>query len=91
MLGLQSGDTGVQRIESVIVTTGSATAGTFNVLITRPIWTSGRCMTANDGDIHDMLKTGLPIVYNDSALIIQVQADGTASGVPEVAFEIANG
>jgi hypothetical protein len=91
MLGLQSGDTGVQRIESVIVTTGSATAGTFNVLITRPIWTSGRCMTANDGDIHDMLKTGLPVIYSDSALIIQVQADSTASGVPEVAFEIANG
>ena len=91
MLGLQSGDTGIQRIESVIVTTGGATAGTFNVLINRPVWTSGRCMTANDGDIHDMLKTGLPIIYNDSALIIQVQADGTASGIPEVAFEIANG
>jgi hypothetical protein len=91
MLGLQSGDTGVQRIESVIVTTGAATAGTFNVLILRPIWTSGRCMTANDGDIHDMLKTGLPVIYPDSALIIQVQADGTASGIPEVAFEIANG
>jgi phage tail sheath gpL-like len=91
MLGLQSGDTGVQRIESVIVTTGAAAAGTFNVLITRPIWTSGRCMTANDGDIHDMLKTGLPVIYSDSALIIQVQADGTASGVPEVAFEICNG
>jgi hypothetical protein len=91
MLGLQSGDTGVQRIESVIVTTGSATAGTFNVLITRPIWTSGRCMTANDGDIHDMLKTGLPIIYNDSALIIQVQADSTSSGVPEVALEVCNG
>jgi hypothetical protein len=47
-------------------------------------------MTANDGDIHDMLKTGLPVIYNDSALIIQVQADSTASGVPEVAFEIVN-
>jgi hypothetical protein len=90
MIGLASGDTGVQKIESVIVTTGSATAGSFNVLILRPIWTSGRCMTANDGDIHDMLKTGLPLVYNDSALIMQVQADSTASGIPELAFEIAN-
>jgi hypothetical protein len=91
MLGLASGDTGVQKIDSVIVTTGGATAGSFNVLILRPIWTSGRCMTANDGDIHDMLKTGLPVVYNDSALIIQVQADSTASGIPEVLLEIANG
>jgi hypothetical protein len=90
MIGLASGDTGVQKIESVIVSNTGATAGSFNVLITRPIWTSGRCMTANDGDIHDMLKTGLPVVYNDSALIMMVQADSTASGVPEVAFEIVN-
>jgi hypothetical protein len=90
MIGLASGDTGVQKIESVIVTNTGATAGSFNVLILRPIWTSGRCMTANDGDIHDMLKTGLPIVYNDSALIMQVQADSTASGVPELSFEVAS-
>jgi hypothetical protein len=90
MIGLASGDTGVQKIESVIVSNTGATAGSFNVLITSPIWTSGRCMTANYGDIHDMLKTGLPVVYNDSALIMMVQADSTASGVPEVAFEIVN-
>jgi hypothetical protein len=89
-LALQAGDTGVQRIESVIVTTGAATAGTFNVLILRPIYTSMRCMTANDGDVHDMLKTGLPVIYNDSALVMMVQADSTASGIPELAFEIAN-
>jgi hypothetical protein len=89
-LALQAGDTGVQRIESVIVTTGAATAGTFNILILRPVYTGMRCMVANDGDIHDMLKTGLPIIYNDSALVMVVQADGTASGIPELAFEIAN-
>ena len=92
MIALASGDTGVQKIESVIVTNGGTamTAGAFNVLILRPIWTSGRCMTANDGDIHDMLKTGLPIIYGDSALIMQVQADSTASGTPELAFEVAS-
>lgn len=91
-LGLQAGDTGVQRIESVIVTNGSTamTAGAFNVLILRPIYTSMRCMTANDGDVHDMLKTGMPIVYSDSALILQVAADSTASGIPEVTMEIAS-
>ena len=89
-LALQAGDTGVQRIESVVVTTGAATAGTFNILILRPIYTAMRCMTPNDGDVHDMLKTGLPIIYNDSALIMVVQADSTASGIPELAFEIAN-
>jgi hypothetical protein len=91
-LALQAGDTGVQRIESVIVTNGGTamTAGAFNVLILRPIYTSMRCMIANDGDVHDMLKTGLPVIYNDSALIMTVQADSTASGIPELAFELAN-
>jgi len=90
---LQAGDTGIQRIESVIVTNGSTamTAGTFNVLILRPLWTSGRVKIANDGDIHDMLKTGMPIVYTDSALIMVVEADSTATGVPEMVLEIANG
>ncbi len=91
-LSLQAGDTGVQKIESVIITNGTTamTAGTFNVLILRPLWTCGRCMTANDGDIHDLLKTGMPVVYTDSALIMVPQADGTSSGLPEVAFEIAS-
>ena len=91
-LGLASGDTGVQKIESVIVTNGGTamTAGAFNVLITRPVYTSMRMMVANDGDIHDLLKTGLPPVYNDSALIMMVQADSTASGIPELTLELVN-
>lgn len=89
---LQAGDTGIQRIESVIVTNGATamTAGTFNVLILRPLWTSGRCAIANDGDIHDMLKTGMPVVYTDSALIMVVEADSTGTGIPEMVIEIAS-
>jgi len=91
-IALQAGDTGVQKIESVIVTNGGTamTAGTFNVLILRPLWTSGRVMVANDADIHDLLKVGMPIVYTDSALILVPQADSTSSGIPEVCFEIAS-
>lgn len=91
-LSLQAGDTGVQTIESVIVTNPvtAMTAGAVNVLILRPLWTSGRIKAANDGDIHDMLKTGLPIVYSDSAIMAQIAADGVSSGVFEVAFEIAS-
>jgi hypothetical protein len=48
-------------------------------------------MIANDGDIHDLLKTGMPVVYTDSALVLVSQADSTASGIPEIAFEIASG
>ncbi len=87
-LPLQAGDTGVQGVTGVVGST--ATAGTFNILVTRPLW-SGRCRTANDGDVHDLAKTGMPIVYADSALYIAVAADSTATGIPELEFVIANG
>lgn len=90
-LALQSGDTGVQKIESVIVTNTGATAGSFNVLVLRPLWTSGRVRTANDGDVHGIMKTGMPIVYGDSALYLQVAADSTSSGIPSINLEIASG
>jgi hypothetical protein len=92
-LSLQAGDTGVQKILSVVVTNGGTlmTAGAFSVVLMRSLWTSGRVNVANGGDIHDLLKTGLPVVYNTSALYLIVQADGTASGVPDVFIELCNG
>ncbi len=86
-LPLQAGDTGVQTIESVTCTV--ATAGTFNVHVLRPIWV-GRCRLANDGDSHDMLRTGLPEVFDTSALRLVVYGDGTATGIPELLIEIAS-
>lgn len=87
-LPLQAGDTGVQGITGVTGTV--ATAGTFNILVVRPIW-SGRVKIANDGDVHDLSKTGMPVVYADSALMIAVAPDSTATGIPELEFVIANG
>jgi hypothetical protein len=86
-LPLAAGDTGVQKIESVTATV--ATVGTFNVLVLRPLWT-GRVKIANDGDIHGMDKTGTPVVYATSALDVAFSPDGTNTGVPELAFTIAN-
>jgi hypothetical protein len=84
---LAAGDTGVQVITNV---TGSvATAGTFNVLVLRPLW-SGRVRTANDGDVHGLDKTGMPQVFADSAIDLMVAADSTSSGVPELEYVIAN-
>lgn len=88
-IALQAGDSGVQKIESVIVTTGAATAGAFNVLILRRLW-SNRIAVANSGAIDDILKTGAPIVYADSALITIVQADSTSTGLPNLTLEISN-
>ena len=87
-LPLASGDTGVRTIESVTSTV--ATAGTFNVHVMRRLW-SGRVRIANDGDTHDMLKTGLPPLYDTSALRFVVYTDGTSSGIPELQLEVAVG
>jgi hypothetical protein len=91
-LALQAGDTGVQKIDSVIVTNGGTamTAGAFNVLVLRQLWT-GRCKIANDGDTHGLFSTSLPQVFDTSALVLCVNADSTASGIPEIEFVIANG
>jgi hypothetical protein len=88
LMPLQLGDTGVQKIESVVSTT--ATVGTFNIHVMRRLW-QGRVRIANDGDAHDFLKTGMPQVYADSALRVVAYADSTSSGAIELQFEIANG
>lgn len=86
-LPLQAGDTGIQKVDNV--TSSVSTAGTFNVLVMRRLW-EGRVRITNDGDVHDMLKTGLPQIFADSALFLQVIADGTSTGIPEVQLEVVN-
>jgi hypothetical protein len=87
-LPLASGDTGVQGVTGVV---GSvATVGTFNILVMRPLW-SGRVKIANDGDVHDFTKTGMPEIFADSALFMAISPDGTATGIPELELMIANG
>ena len=85
---LASGDSGVQKINSVI--SSVSTVGTFNVHIMRRLWT-GRVRSAGDGDSHDFLRTGLPVVYEDSALFPVIFTDGTSSGIPELRIGIAVG
>lgn len=87
-LPLAAGDTGVSGVTGVAGST--ATVGTFNVLVMRPLW-SGRCRLVNDGDTHALDKTGMPVVYADSALFMTIAADSTATGVPEMIVEISNG
>lgn len=87
-LPLAAGDTGVQGVTGVV---GSvAAAGTFNILVLRPLWT-GRCRIANDGDTHGSDKTLLPELFADTALFMAIAPDSTATGIPELEFVIANG
>lgn len=87
-LPLAAGDRGVSAITNVAGGTGSA--GTANILVLRPLW-EGNVRLANGGDIHGIDKTGMPVVYENSALFLMICPDSTASGVPELAIEIANG
>lgn len=86
-LPLQAGDTGVQKIERVVGTV--STVGTFNVMILRPLW-EGVIRSSNDGDKHDMLKTGLPEVFATSALYTLIYPTSTSSGLPVANYEIAS-
>lgn len=85
---LQAGDSGVQKIESVISTV--STVGTFNVHVMRRL-INVRVASAYMSDSFDMLRSGLPEVFDNSALRLVVWADSTSSGAPEMSIEIANG
>jgi hypothetical protein len=87
-LPLASGDNGIQQITRVRGST--ATVGTFNVMVLRPLW-FGRVICANGGDVHDLLKTGFPQIFDTSALYTILYADGTAVGLPDITFQVAVG
>jgi len=87
-LPLQAGDTGVQRVDSVVSTV--STVGTFNVLVMRRLW-SGRVAVPNAGDSHDFMRTGMPLVFPTSALLAVVRPDGAATGIFDLEIEVVNG
>lgn len=85
---LAAGDSGVQRINSVV---GSvATVGTFNVVVMRRLATM-RVPLANYGDKGGWDWTGLVELFADSALCLACQPDSTATGLPYVRALIVNG
>jgi hypothetical protein len=88
-LPLAAGDSGLQVVTNVTGTVASA--GTFNVMVLRPLKTF-KVRFAGDGDTHDLLKTGLKQIFTDSALYALVNAEaGTSSGLPQLSIDIADG
>lgn len=85
---LAAGDSGLRMVESVTATVASA--GTFNILVLRPLW-EGNIRIANGGGSIDLFGTGMPEVFSDSALLMTIAPDSTATGVPSILAEIANG
>lgn len=85
---LAAGDNGISQI--VRVRSSVSSVGTFNVHVLRPLW-SNRIILANYSGLDDLLKTGMPELFADSALRLIVQADSTATGLPRLNIEVANG
>lgn len=87
-LPLQSGDSGVQTITNVA---GSvASAGTFNVMVLRPLW-SGYIGVANAYSADDLMRSGMRRVYDTSALYMLTMApSGTSSGTPYLEIDVVN-
>lgn len=89
---LAAGDKGVSLIKNVIVGGTVATTGTFNVIVARPLVGAGlRVAVAGAGDVLGLDRTGMPIVYDSSALWPIIAADSTSSGIPDLMLEVANG
>jgi hypothetical protein len=86
-LPLAAGDNGVSQITRV--RSSVSTVGTFNVHVLRPLFES-RITVANQQNVYDLLATGMPQVFADSALRLIVQADSTATGLPRVKALIIN-
>jgi hypothetical protein len=86
-LPLQSGDSGVQSVDSVLCTT--ATVGTFNIQLVRDLYI-GRIPLVNGSLAVGLDSLGLPEIFPTSALNLVVQPDGAATGVSVGLLEIAS-
>lgn len=88
---LASGDSGVQKIESV-VSSGGGAASTFNVVVVRPLI----MLTANldNGLVYSRFFTAgqkSPLIYSTSALATSVLNANSQATTIEVQLEIASG
>jgi len=89
-LPLQSGDQAVLSVDRVVSTV--ATAGTFNVCVMRPIAADGlRVPLAGFSTTYDMLSTGLPQIFETSALFLMATPDSTSTQLPFMTAEVAIG
>lgn len=88
-LPLATDDTGVQSITNV--TGGTATVGTFNVMVLRPLF-KAYIDGAGRGNLFNWSDLALTEIFNDSALYtLYMSPSGTSSGVPLLDIQLANG
>lgn len=90
VMPLQAGDSGVQKIDSVVIGGVLATTGSVNIIVARLLASSLRVISAGFADVLGLDRTGLPEIFDTSALWVTVEADSTSSGVPDLFLEVAN-
>ena len=91
---LQAGDTGVQKIESVVSTV--ATVGTFNILVLRRLAmgrTQGRTPfgASRHASDQDILTLGMPQVFVNMCPFMATMSDSASSTSAVVDVEVASG
>ena len=84
---LQAGDTGVQKVESVVAAV--ATAGTFNVLLVRDLYI-GRIYSNNGSCIGSLEYIGLPEILPTSAINVVTAPDSSVTGAVQGIIEISS-
>ena len=82
-----TGDNGVRKIESV--TSTGLTAGTYNILIIRPL-IEVRINNTNQGFFGGLDAMGFTEIFADSAIDFAVAPDSTGSGTIDMYLEIAS-
>jgi len=94
-LPLQTGDTGIQKIESVNATGGDT--GFFNIVVARPLWRSatdlgaaGAVATPWTSRTYGIDQVGMPQVYSDSCLWMTATYLGGLSPGIDAVFEIVS-
>lgn len=91
-LNLASGDSGVQKIESVQIstTTGSPTQGGINVSVLRPLFMFG-AFNNGEGDIWGIGQVGMPEIHSDACLALMQQAANSSTSMFSMTSGVISG
>lgn len=87
-LPLAAGDTGVSAVTNVQGTVASA--GTFNVLLMRPLF-QARYVLQDVIQKWSLLEVGMPEIFDTSALDLSIFCDSTSSQQQDAYLEICSG
>lgn len=77
---LQSGDVGVQSIQSITFSASTGTAGSVQIFVLDRIASIGGS-PSNVGVVQDFVSLGMPLIYDESCLMFISQGSTTSTGI----------